>query len=40
MQNEARRLRAERWEAENQEEMAEVGRFIEMYSSFADENRN
>ncbi len=30
MQNEARRLRAERWQAENQEGMAEVARFIEM----------
>jgi toxin CcdB len=31
MQNEARRLRAERWKAENQEGMAsEVARFIEM----------
>ena len=29
MQNEARRLRAERWKAENQEGMAEVARFIE-----------
>ena len=39
MQNEARRLRAERWKAENQEGMAEVARFIEMNGSFADENR-
>ena len=30
LQNEARRLRAERWQAENQEGMAEVARFIEM----------
>ncbi len=30
MQNEARRLRAERWKAENQEGMAEVARFIEL----------
>jgi toxin CcdB len=30
MQNEARRLRSERWQAENQEGMAEVARFIEM----------
>ena len=29
MQNEARRLRAERWKAENQEGMAEVAREIE-----------
>ncbi|NUV15442.1 hypothetical protein MS6201_04836 [Escherichia coli] len=35
MQNEARRLRAERWQAENQEGMAEVARFIEMNGSFA-----
>ena len=40
MQNEARRLRAERWKAENQEGMAEVARFIEMNGSFADENRD
>ena len=36
MQNEARRLRAERWK----EGMAEVARFIEMNGSFADENRD
>jgi antitoxin CcdA len=29
MQNEARRLRSERWQAENQEGMAEVARFID-----------
>lgn len=40
MQNEARRLRAERWQAENQEGMAEVARFIEMNGSFAEENRD
>ncbi|WP_042036044.1 type II toxin-antitoxin system antitoxin CcdA [Escherichia coli] len=40
LQNEARRLRAERWQAENQEGMAEVARFIEMNGSFADENRD
>lgn len=40
MQNEARRLRAERWQAENQEGMAEVARFIDMNGSFADENRD
>ena len=40
MQNEARRLRSERWQAENQERMAEVARFIEMNGSFADENRD
>ena len=40
MQNEARRLRSERWQAENQEWMAEVARFIEMNGSFADENRD
>lgn len=40
MQNEARRIRAERWLAENQEGMAEVARFIEMNGSFADENRD
>lgn len=40
MHNEARRLRAERWQAENQEGLAEVARFIEMNGSFADENRN
>ena len=34
MQNEARRLRAERWKAENQEGMAEVAWFIEMNGSF------
>ena len=39
MQNEARRLRAERWKVENQEGMVEVARFIEMNGSFADENR-
>lgn len=33
LQNEARRLRAERWQAENQEGMAEVARFIEMNGS-------
>lgn len=33
MQNEARRLRAERWQAENQEGMAEVAVFIEMNGS-------
>ena len=40
MQNEARRLRAERWQAENKEGMAEVARFIDMNGSFADENRD
>ena len=40
MQNEARRLRSERWQTENQEGMAEVARFIEMNGSFADENRD
>ena len=40
MQNEARRLRSERWQAENQEGMAEDARFIEMNGSFADENRD
>lgn len=40
MQNEARRIRAERWLAENQEGMTEVARFIEMNGSFADENRD
>ncbi|NAH95550.1 hypothetical protein GUB94_22050 [Escherichia coli] len=34
------RLLAERWQAENQEGMAEVARFIEMNGSFADENRD
>ncbi|NAG42042.1 type II toxin-antitoxin system toxin CcdB [Escherichia coli] len=29
-----------RWQAENQEGMAEVARFIEMNGSFADENRD
>ncbi len=33
IQNEARRLRAERWKAENQEGMYEVARFIEMNGS-------
>ncbi|EBI5626944.1 type II toxin-antitoxin system antitoxin CcdA [Salmonella enterica] len=40
MQHEARRLRAERWQSENQEGMAEVARFIETNGSFADENRD
>ncbi|MFP2693919.1 type II toxin-antitoxin system antitoxin CcdA [Enterobacter ludwigii] len=40
MQKEARRLRAERWLAENQEGMAEVARFIDANGSFADENRD
>ncbi|OIV01252.1 type II toxin-antitoxin system antitoxin CcdA [Salmonella enterica] len=40
MQHEARRLRAERWQEENREGMAEVARFIETNGSFADENRN
>ncbi|BBU78685.1 hypothetical protein EIMP300_00850 [Escherichia coli] len=38
MQNEARRLRAERWKAENQEGMAEVARFIEMNGSYRANN--
>lgn len=40
MQNEARRLRAERWQAENRDGMDEVARLIEMNGSFADENRD
>ncbi|EAC2152047.1 type II toxin-antitoxin system antitoxin CcdA [Salmonella enterica] len=40
MQHEARRLRAECWQEENREGMAEVARFIETNGSFADENRN
>ncbi|MBJ3509155.1 type II toxin-antitoxin system antitoxin CcdA, partial [Salmonella enterica subsp. enterica serovar Meleagridis] len=40
MQNEARRLRAGRWQEENREGMAEVASFIEADGSFADENRN
>ncbi len=40
MQNEDRRLRAERWKAENPEGMAEVDRFIEMNGSFADGKRD
>lgn len=40
MQNEARRLKAERWQAENREGMEEVARFIELNGSFADENRD
>nr|WP_155082054.1 MULTISPECIES: type II toxin-antitoxin system antitoxin CcdA [Enterobacteriaceae] len=40
MQNEARRLRAERWQEENREGMAEVASFIEANGSFADENRD
>ncbi|EEI2878661.1 type II toxin-antitoxin system antitoxin CcdA [Salmonella enterica] len=40
MQHEARRLRAERWQEENREGVAEVARFIETNGSFADENRN
>ncbi|EGI16431.1 toxin-antitoxin system, antitoxin component, ribbon-helix-helix fold protein [Escherichia coli M605] len=40
MQNEARRLRAERWQEENREGMAEVASFIEADGSFADEKRN
>ncbi len=33
MQHEARRLRAKRWQAENQEGMAEVALFIETNGS-------
>ena len=40
MQNEARRLRAERWQEENREGMAEVASFIEANGAFADENRD
>ncbi|ECL4818080.1 type II toxin-antitoxin system antitoxin CcdA [Salmonella enterica] len=40
MQNEARRLRAERWHEENREGMAEVASFIKANGSFADENRD
>ncbi|OAT16013.1 CcdA family antitoxin protein [Buttiauxella gaviniae ATCC 51604] len=40
MQNEARRLKAERWQAENREGMAEVARFTEQHGSFTDENRD
>lgn len=40
MQNEARRLRAERWLTENREGLDEVARFIEANGSFADENRD
>ncbi len=40
MQKAARRLHAERWQAENQEGQAEVARFIEANGSFADENRD
>ncbi|KFT29758.1 type II toxin-antitoxin system antitoxin CcdA [Salmonella enterica] len=40
MQNEARRLRAERWQEENREGMAEGASFIAANGSFADENRN
>ncbi|EBG1722144.1 type II toxin-antitoxin system antitoxin CcdA [Salmonella enterica] len=40
MQNEARRLRTECWQAENREGMDEVARFIESHGSFADENRD
>lgn len=40
MQNEARRLRAERWQEENREGMAEVASFLESNGSFADENRD
>lgn len=40
MQNEARRIRAEHWQADNQEGLAEVARFIDMNGSFADENRD
>ncbi|EBS3321019.1 type II toxin-antitoxin system antitoxin CcdA [Salmonella enterica subsp. enterica serovar Chester] len=40
MQKEARRLRTERWQAENQEGQAEVARFIEANGSFAEENRD
>ncbi|MBO2029661.1 type II toxin-antitoxin system antitoxin CcdA [Klebsiella pneumoniae] len=36
----ARRLRAERWQEENREGMAEVASFIEANGSFADENRD
>lgn len=40
MPNEARCLRAQRWQTENQEGMAEVARFVETNGSFADENRD
>lgn len=40
MQNEARRLKAERWQTENSEGMAEVARFTEQHGTFADENRS
>ncbi|HFX7463532.1 TPA: type II toxin-antitoxin system antitoxin CcdA [Salmonella enterica] len=40
MQNEARRLRAGRWQEENREGMAEVASFIAADGSFADDNRN
>lgn len=39
MQKEARRLKAERWQTENREGMAEVARFTEQHGFFADENR-
>ncbi|MBH3293429.1 type II toxin-antitoxin system antitoxin CcdA [Serratia marcescens] len=37
---EARRLKAERWKAENRAGMEEVAAFISQHGSFADENRN
>lgn len=40
MQKEVRRLKAERWQTENREGMAEVARFTEQHGSFADENRS
>lgn len=38
MQQEARRLRSERGQVENQEGMTEIARFIEINGSFADKN--
>lgn len=40
IETEARRLRAERWQAENRAGLEEVARFLDAHGSFADENRS
>ncbi|WP_455872293.1 type II toxin-antitoxin system antitoxin CcdA [Serratia proteamaculans] len=37
---EARRIQAEQWKADNREGMEEVANFIAQHGSFADENRS
>ncbi|PHM77464.1 type II toxin-antitoxin system antitoxin CcdA [Xenorhabdus cabanillasii] len=37
---EARRIKAEKWKADNHEGMTEVANFIAQHGSFAEENRN